>query len=648
MGFGTPQYLLKSLFLSFLLMAIGIPQGVQADTIAMEHTLGFNGVFRLKNWTPLTVVMENRHKGILGQMEVVVTSGSEYRNDVYHTTYSMEVDLPTHSKKSYAFTIFIDSYIHPLIIRLKNEKGIIFSKFINLRGHDVAKPLLILVGENPNVQSPLQAKDYEAVYSPVQFLPEAWYGYHGAKGLVIKAGLWKNLRPRQYAAIVRWIETGGFVITMGSPYDTSRPLERLERLIAFRVAGFERVREIPALQVFCGAKLSPREPFLISKIAAPQAETILRERDFSLILEKGIGLGKLLFFAFDVMDSPFRDWPGREAFWEKILHLGPVAEAAPIYPEEGKFFSFLISKMPARFPSFWILFPLFLGYILLVSFVLKRIGNNRKQAGKTLFFLGWAVLLVSSAVYGLSFMTQTKNRLSWNGVLQVKISAPQAMAQWKYHLGVYTQIDGEFRLPLGPEDLLVTGLPPENSDAEKFQSYALYESNETHSLLLFLHRWSHRFFTLSGVGTFPFRAKAQIHDQDVSLSIENRSSFPLMNCNVYFGGRLFAFGTIASEERVLKRLNLKALGPYNAFTPKGLEAIVKPSLVNGSGSFQKEMEMELTRDLWISIHERNQGKMDKIILVGWVDSLIFPAEMKQLTPFRYGVSLLEWEIPLET
>jgi hypothetical protein len=648
MGFGTSPYLLKGLFLSFLFMVLVFPQCAQAEAIAVEHTLGFNGVFRLKNWTPLTVVMENRHKGILGQMEVVVTSGSEYRNDVYHTTYSTEVDLPTQSKKTYAFTIFIDSYIHPLIIRLKNEKEIIFSKSINLRGHDVTKPLLIFAGENPNVLSPLQTKDYEAVYSPVQFLPETWYGYHGAKGLIMKAGLWKNLRPRQYAAIVRWIETGGYVITTGSPYDASRPLERLERLISIRVAGFERVREIPALQAFCGAKLAPREPFLISKIAAPQAETILREKDFSLILEKDIGLGKILFFAFDVTDSPFRDWPGREAFWEKILHLGPVAEAVPVHPEEEKFFSFLLSKMPSRFPSFLILFPLLLGYIFLVSFLLKRIEKKRKQAWKTLFFLGLAVLLSSSADYGLSFMTQTRNRLSWNGILQVKISAPQPMARWKYHLGVYTQKDGEFRLPLGPDDLLVAGLPTENSDAEKFQSYALYESNETYSLLFFLHRWSHRYFTLSGVGTFPFRAKAQIHEQEVSLSIENRSSLPLMNCNVYYGGRLFGFGTIAPDERVLKRLNLKALGSDNAFTPKGVEAILKPPLMQGSGSFQKEMEMELTRDLWISIHERNQWKMDKIILVGWIDSPILPAEMKLLTPFRNGISLLEWEIPLET
>jgi hypothetical protein len=172
MGFGTSPYLLKGLFLSFLFMVLVFPQCAQAEAIAVEHTLGFNGVFRLKNWTPLTVVMENRHKGILGQMEVVVTSGSEYRNDVYHTTYSTEVDLPTQSKKTYAFTIFIDSYIHPLIIRLKNEKEIIFSKSINLRGHDVTKPLLIFAGENPNVLSPLQTKDYEAVYSPVQFLPE--------------------------------------------------------------------------------------------------------------------------------------------------------------------------------------------------------------------------------------------------------------------------------------------------------------------------------------------------------------------------------------------------------------------------------------------------------------------------------------------
>jgi hypothetical protein len=648
MGFSISPCLIRFLSLSFLLTVLLFPQSTPAEAIALECTLGFNGVFRLKKWTPLTVVMENSHRGIQGQLEVVVTSGSEYQNDVYHTTYSSDVDLPTHSKKTYTFTILIDSYVHPLIIRLKKEKEIILSQSINLRQHYTTKPLLIFAGDNLEDPSPLLAQEVQPVYTPVRFLPETWYGYQGIKGLILKAGGWKDLQPRQYAGITQWIKAGGYVITAGSLYETSLSLERLEHLMSFRVVGLERVREISALRTFCGTPLVHRDPFLLLKVTAPRAETVLRDENLSLILEKGIGLGKILFFAFDVTDSPFRNWPGRGAFWEKILQRGPAEEMTPVDLEEGKICAYLLSKMPARFPFFFLVFPFLLGYLFLVTFLMKRIADQRKQVLKTLSLLTLAVLLSALLGCGLSFFPQIKNKISFNGLLHMKITGPQALAQWKYYLGVYSQKEGDFRLPLGPDDWLVTGLPTENPDPEKFHSYTFHESGEVHSLLFPLYRWSHRFFSLTGFGEFPLQAKTSFQEQDLVLAIDNRSPFPIKNCNIYFGGQLYPFGNIAPGKKQVKRLALKARFRPDPFTAEKIESILKAGLGNEPGSFRKEMEIELNKELWISIHERNQGKRDRVFLIGWIDSLLFPANKKNKAPFRDGASLLEWEIPLET
>jgi hypothetical protein len=647
MGFSLSRCFIRLFSLSFLFTVLLFPQSATADLIDMEHTLGFNGVFKLKDWTPLTVVIENRHKGIQGQLEVVVTSGSEYQNDVYHTSYSRDVDLPTQSKKTYGFTIFIDSYVHPLIIRLKKEKEIILSKSINLREHYTTKPLLVFVGENLKDLSPLDTEEYQPVYTPVRFLPETWYGYHGLKGLILKTSVWKNLQPRQYAGITQWIKSGGYVITSGGVQETSLSLERLEHLTSVRVVGLERVREIPALQAFCGIRLAHRDPFLLLKVTAPRAETVLRDGDLSLILEKGMGFGKILFFAFDVTEPSFRDWPGRKAFWEKIMQREPAAETAHIHPKEDQIFPLLLSNSPARFPSFLLLFPLLLGYILLINFLMKTIPNKRKRVLKALLPLGLAIFLVSSACFGLSFFTQIKYKLSSNGILHLKMTGQPPLAQWKYYWGIYTQKDGEFRQPLGADDLLLTSIPTHDAEAYEFHNYALHESDETRSLLFHLHRWSHRYFSLSGFGEFPIQAKAQWDEQALSLSLENRSSFPILNCNVYFGGRLLAFGNIAPKEKLIKRLDLKALGPKNVFTSKEVEAILKTGLGETPGSFPKGMEMEFTKDLWISIHEKNQLNMDRLFLIGRIDSLIFPSSLEQKTIFRNSVRVLEWEIPLE-
>lgn len=653
MGWRISHGFIKFFFLSFLLTVLFFPQSAPADLLVMEHTLGFNGLFKLNDWTPLTVIIENRHKGIQAQLEVVVTSGSEYQNDVYHTSYSWDVDLPNQSKKTYGFTILIDSYVHPLIIRLRKEKEIILSQSINLREHYTTKPLLIFVGENlgenPTELSPLDSQEYHPVYTPARFLPETWYGYQGVKGLILKTSVWKNLHPRQFTAIHQWIKSGGFVITAGGVAETSLSLERLEHLTSLRVLGFQQVREIPALQAYCGVRLAPRDPFLLLQVTAPRAETVLRAGDLSLILEKEIGFGKILFMAFDVTDRAFRDWPGRRAFWEKIWQRGPAAETARFHPEDDRLFSLLLSKIPARFPHFLILFPLLLSYILLINFLLKQTSNKRTRPWKGLLPLGLAIFLFSSACFGLSFFTQIKYKLSSNGILHLKTAGRQALGQWKYYWGIYIQKDGEFKFPLGSDDWLLAGIPSHNAEANEFHNYELRESNEGRSLLFPLHRWSHRFFSLSGFAEFPLQAKAQFQEQDLTLSIENRSSFPLLNCNVYFGGRLLALGNIAPEEKLIKRFNLKTSGSNNAFTSKEVEAVLKNGLSgSGPGFFSKGVEMEFTKDLWISVHEKNQWRADRIFLIGWIDAPIFPAPLKKKIPFRDSPQVLEWEIPLET
>jgi hypothetical protein len=634
------------LFLFFLISSFFLPLPANAASIEMELALGFNGIFRLKDWTPLTVVLENRHQGLQGRLEVVVTSGSEYQNDVYYTTYSADVDLPTYSKKNYAFTIRIDSYVHPLIIQLKKGNEIILSKSINLRDHYTTKPLLIFADDKPEDLSPQITENYQPVHAPVHFFPETWFGYQGVKAVFLKAGMWNDLKTKQYQEIIRWIKSGGYVVTIGSLDNASSASERLERLMSLRVIGFERVRELSSLESFCGTKLAFGDPFLTLKVGAPQAQPVLRDRDLPLILQKGIGRGQTLFTSFDATSSPFRGWPGRRLLWEKILALGPAGEIEPVFPDENRIVTFLLLKTTARFPFFYVIFSLLLGYLILITFLMKRIGNYRKQVSKTLLYLGGVIFLFSLASGGFIFFMQSPNRLSYNGILHIKSTGQQDLAQWRYHLGIYTQKDGEFRLPLGSDDWLVTGIPTENPDPGKFNSFTLHESKGERFLRFTLHRWSHRFFSLSGLWEFPAQGKAEWQDQDLMVTIENRFPLPIRNGYIYFGGRLFAFGTVGPKERLVKRLRWNANDQQDSLTPHEIEAILKSDPGVDTDSLKSGMEMELTKDLWVSLSKRNQTKRDSLVLVGRIDSLVFPETLKFKPPFGNGVAWLEWEIPL--
>ncbi len=136
--------LFKNIILTFVLIIIGIAFPSYSAGFSLDYSIGFNGHFQLDNWTPLSVVLDNRGRATGGNLEVIVTSGSEYQGDVYRTIYTTEVDLPQNSKKRYAFTILIKSFAHELIIRLRQDDDIIFSKSINLRSHFTEKDFAVV------------------------------------------------------------------------------------------------------------------------------------------------------------------------------------------------------------------------------------------------------------------------------------------------------------------------------------------------------------------------------------------------------------------------------------------------------------------------------------------------------------------------
>ena len=69
--------------LIIMLMVIFIPLPAYSAALSLDYSIGFNDHFQLNTWTPVTVVLENRDRPISGTLEVIVTSGSEYHQDVY-------------------------------------------------------------------------------------------------------------------------------------------------------------------------------------------------------------------------------------------------------------------------------------------------------------------------------------------------------------------------------------------------------------------------------------------------------------------------------------------------------------------------------------------------------------------------------------
>ena len=203
------------LFTVFLVI-VCTPRATWSAAVSMEYFLGFNGHFQINSWTPLTVFLENRGRSTRANLEVIVTSGSELRQDVYPTTYAIDAELPNNSKKRYAFSILIRSISHHLVIRLRQKDNTLISTSVNLRPHFTEKKLAV-VGDHfvsPDILSVLPTKLYPVNVRP-EFLPENWYGYDGVELLIMRAGALRRLRARQFQALTRWLKKGGYLVTTG-------------------------------------------------------------------------------------------------------------------------------------------------------------------------------------------------------------------------------------------------------------------------------------------------------------------------------------------------------------------------------------------------------------------------------------------------
>ena len=164
------------LFFITVLLPLLIPVNAFSAPVKMQYILGFNGHFKFKEWTPLTVILENRGQIVSGTLEIIVTSGSEIRKDVFPTTYSLDVELPNNSRKLCSFTILIQTIAHELQIRLRQGDRIILSTSINLRQYYTEKNLAVVVDSmiTPDFLAMLP-KELFTAHVPGRYLPEKWF-----------------------------------------------------------------------------------------------------------------------------------------------------------------------------------------------------------------------------------------------------------------------------------------------------------------------------------------------------------------------------------------------------------------------------------------------------------------------------------------
>lgn len=526
------------------------PSAVYAEPFSLGYILGFNGVFQLGQWTPLTVMIENRGKGFKGLLEVETAGGSEYRNDVRRRTYTASVDLPRGSKKTFTFTVFIDSYAHPLIVRLKNGGEILHLQTVNLRNHFVEKPLFLFAGGDPGELNRLPSEEVHPLCAPLAALPSTWYGYQGVQAVVLESSSLSSLTPLQNIALLHWIESGGFLILIcSSSADTMLP-EGWKQEMEGRMKGVGYRNRLPQLEQWVGSPLPRGHTIPLIQTSFPAAKILLQEGDLPLLTERKKGRGKILFLLFHPYEPPFRNWAGRKSFWEKVLSLGPKKDIdlAPLVAE--KIVPLLPSHLPGRFPSFFSVLALVFLYVTAVTVIMKRL-SLRTQRRKRLLLLLLSVVITASSLAWISASSGLKHNFgSGNGFWVIQDWGNQSPAQWTIHWGVFSNQDREYLFPLHRETLPAPFFINHNPQVIPFEHHALEEQSGRLSLKFSLQRWSCRFFTYTFFQPSFMEGRASLVQDLLQLELIHNASIPLQEVMMYYKGLLFPLGDIQSGARI--------------------------------------------------------------------------------------------------
>ncbi len=641
-----PGTLITYILSVVVLIILCLPLSTFSAALSMEYSLGFNGHFQLETWTPLTIILENRGRATSGRLEVLVTSGSEYLGNVYQTTYSLDVELPYNSTKLCSFTILINSFTHGLIIRFKQAEETLLSESINLRPSYTTKRFALVVDDktSPDFLSVLPQHLFSVNVRP-RFLPETWYGYDSVKIIIITAEMLKRLRERQFQALTQWIKWGGYLVTAGGVNYGSLLDQRTKTLLPIHILGHRQFSELTSLEDFCGQKLSGSDAFLVVRANIQDSDVLLQEDDVPLIIQKTLGLGQMLFLAFDFQTPPFSRWANRKMFWDKMLSVQPVIDDSSIDVNNQEILDSLLSNMPVGFPNVKIVFFSIGAYIVLLRFFLKKIEKYRETRWKNVGCLLLVITVFSITSYAAFLYPRDRKSLTYSSFFLMNVASQSKIASGKYIFGLYSIKETDYNVSFGSRSHPMSYLVTKDANKKTPHTYRLHEDTSGQHIIGFSENWSYSFFLLHTKLEFPILGEAHFDNQGLRISIDNMTPHKIRDCRIYFEKRVFFLGNILPNKKQIKNIPRSVMQHKELFDNQETD-LMSNNEIPGVSSFVKALQKDFTKDILLAVHSVHQSQEESLQFIGWIDTGIVKTEFSRPGITGDDLTLLTWKIPV--
>ncbi|MBW2621394.1 MAG: hypothetical protein JRD68_00680 [Deltaproteobacteria bacterium] len=615
-------------------------------SVNLEYSLGFNGIFKLSSWTPLTISLENRGRSFNGSLEVIVTRGSEYVRDVKSTTYSVDVSLPPGSQKSFSFTVLIDTFIHPLKIRLEQAGETIISTSLNLRSHYSDRSLAVILGDNiASTFLNSLPEEFKAVIPHAEFLPHTWFGYDGVGMIIANTKIIDRLRKEQLQALSDWLERGGFLILHGGHNYGSLQTHKIQRFLRVDIQGFKEVVRLDSLEQFSGHPLQSKNPFLILRAEVVDARPLLKEHGMPIITQKQTGRGKIIFTAFDFQDHPFTNWDGSRDFWNAMRAQKPQPDFFASKHQDQEIHGLMISRIVPAFPGFLLTFGFLLIYLACGQIFFNQLVKKRAQRRRYLTYLAVMVAIFSVSCLWVYYQGSIKKALTYNSYTRLKLVGNDQRAAVKYTLGFYSLRDEGIELRFNPASNPLKAVPSNRPEDMPRHSFTLHQTKNGQTAVIPMDRWTHRFFQVDSMIDFQLQAEAVMEESALRLLIKNKTPYDIVNARLFYAGRSLRIGNIPRGKVQEMRFSRKDLNRDTTFSNQD-EARQKRT-APAQTPLLRLLRDKTSKGLHYAIEPRFKEQKDTLYIIGWIDSEVRPSGLVAPAVAGESAALLEWEITVQ-
>jgi len=309
------RILLAALVVMLLgLLAPGVAHAQSPGTLRLTASAGYEGYCRQNAWVPVRVELENSGADIEGQVEVVFNQWSNRK------TYAQAISLPNQSRKTVTLYAYMEGYSDVLNIRLISSAGeelaATTARINVLNDRDYLSGAL---SENRSPFTALGAMQVAgasriATLAPAD-IPEQTLALESLDTLIVSAVDSGQLSSAQRQALAGWLANGGQLLVTGGA-DWQRTAAGLGDLLPLEPQG---TRTLASLEPLVPAGGDEQPVVVVQGALRPDARSIYTQDNTPLVIERSVGLGRVIYLAFDPAQAPFAAWNGQVDFYQRLL-----------------------------------------------------------------------------------------------------------------------------------------------------------------------------------------------------------------------------------------------------------------------------------------------------------------------------------------